>query len=107
MMESDGNIFCGDVVSYSINKTSRDEDNLLYQIYKSKYVRNISMMILNLYNIENAYLHYESTNTKFYEFLVVLCCISLTMNFLQSLLEFKIFILKIPKDSFFIFLHWS
>ena len=51
MMQSDWNSFCGDVVSYSFNKTSRDEDNILYQIYKSKYVRIIIMMILILYNI--------------------------------------------------------
>ena len=51
VMQSDGNNFCGDVVSYSFKKASRDEDNLLYQIYKSKYVRTIIMMILILYNI--------------------------------------------------------
>ena len=33
VMQSDGNSFCGDVVSYSFSKTSRDEDNILYQIY--------------------------------------------------------------------------
>ena len=45
-MQSDGNCFCGDVVSDSLNKTSRDEDNILDQIYKGKYVRIIIMMIL-------------------------------------------------------------
>ena len=50
-MQSDGNSFCGDVVSDSFNKTSRDEDNILEQIYKSKYVCIINMMILILYNI--------------------------------------------------------
>ena len=49
-MQSDGNCFCGDVVSYSFNKTNEDEDNILYQIYKSKYVCIIFMMILILYN---------------------------------------------------------
>ena len=33
-----------------------------------------------------------------------MCCISLNMHILQSLLRFKIFIMKIPKDSHFIFL---
>ena len=48
-MQSDGNSFCGDIVSYSFNKTFRDEDNNLY--YESKYVRIIIMVILILYNI--------------------------------------------------------
>ena len=33
VMQSDGNNFYGDVVSDSFNKTSRDEDNILEQIY--------------------------------------------------------------------------
>ena len=49
-MQSDGNSLGGDVVSDSRNKTSRDEDNILDKIYKSKYVRIIMMMILILYN---------------------------------------------------------
>ena len=35
----------------SFNKASRDEDNILYQVYKSKYVQIFIMMILILYNI--------------------------------------------------------
>ena len=38
VMQSDGNSFCGDVVSDSFNNTFRDEYNILDQIYKSKYV---------------------------------------------------------------------
>ena len=53
-MQSDGNSFGGDVVSESFNMTSWDEDNILDQIYRSKHVRIILMMILTLYN-ENAY----------------------------------------------------
>ena len=34
-MKSDGNSFCGDVVLDSFKKTSRDEDDILDQIYKS------------------------------------------------------------------------
>ena len=49
-MQSDGNSFSGDVVLNSFNKASWDEDNILYPVYKSKYVR-IFIMILNLYNI--------------------------------------------------------
>ena len=37
-IQSDGNSFCGDVVLDSFNKASRDEDNILDQKYKSKYV---------------------------------------------------------------------
>ena len=51
VMQSDGNNFGGDVVSYIFNKTFRDEDNNLDQIYKSKYVRIIYLVILILYDI--------------------------------------------------------
>ena len=34
VMQSDGNSFCGDVVTGSFNKISWDEDNILDQIYK-------------------------------------------------------------------------
>ena len=47
----DGNSFGGDVVSGSFNETFRDEDNILDQVYNSKYVRIILSMILNLNNI--------------------------------------------------------
>ena len=39
VMQSDGNSFCGDVVSDSFNKRFRDEDKILDQIYQNKYVR--------------------------------------------------------------------
>ena len=42
VMQSD---FCGAVVSDSFNKTYRDEDNILNQICKSKYIRSIIMII--------------------------------------------------------------
>ena len=47
-MQSDGNGFCGNVVLDSFNK---DEDNILDQMYKSKYVRIFIMMILIIFNI--------------------------------------------------------
>ena len=52
VMHSHRNSFCGDVVSDSSNKTSRDEENILEQICESKYARIIILMILILYNIE-------------------------------------------------------
>ena len=45
-MQSDGNRFCGDVVMNSFNKASRDEENILDQVYKSKYIRIFIIMIL-------------------------------------------------------------
>ena len=33
VMQADGNIFCRDVFLESFNKASRDEDNILDQIY--------------------------------------------------------------------------
>ena len=50
-MQSDGNSFCGDVVLNIFNMAFRDEENILDQAYKSKYVRIIIMMILIVYNI--------------------------------------------------------
>ena len=40
LMQSDGNIFCGDVVLYSFNKASRDEENILDQIYIKNIYKN-------------------------------------------------------------------
>ena len=51
VMQSDGHSFCGDVVLNSFNKASRDEDNILDQVWKSKYVRIYIIMILILYHI--------------------------------------------------------
>ena len=39
VMQSDGNSYCGDVVLDSFNKVYWDEDTILEQIYKRKYVR--------------------------------------------------------------------
>ena len=50
-MQSDGNSISGDVVLDSFNRAFWDEYNILEQIYKSKCVRSIFMMILILYNI--------------------------------------------------------
>ena len=46
--------------------------------------------------------HNSSTKTQFYKFLIVMCCISLNMNFLQSVEKLKIFIIMIQKDLLFI-----
>ena len=51
VMQSDGDTFCGDFVSDSFNKTSRDEDNILDQIDQGEYVLIDNMMILILHNI--------------------------------------------------------
>ena len=47
-----GTFYCGDVVLDSLNKASRDVDNILDQINKSKYVRNIITMMLILHKIQ-------------------------------------------------------
>ena len=51
VMQSDGNSISGDGVLDNFNRAHLDEFNILHQIYKSKYVRTIFMMILILYNI--------------------------------------------------------
>ena len=48
-MQSGGNSSGGDVVLDSFNKVSREEDNILDQMYKRKYVHIIIMMILILF----------------------------------------------------------
>ena len=56
VMKSDGNHIFGHVVLDSFNKGSRDEVNILNQIYKNKYVRITIMVFLILYNIVRKYL---------------------------------------------------
>ena len=46
-MQSDGNICYEDVVSDSFHKASSDEDNILEQLYRSKYVRIVIRKIFN------------------------------------------------------------
>ena len=47
MMQSDGHSFWGDVVLDSFNKASQDEDNILDQMYESKYVRIIIILTID------------------------------------------------------------
>ena len=47
----DGNSISRDVVLDSFNRAYLDEFNILDQIYESKYVRNIFILILILYDI--------------------------------------------------------
>ena len=98
-MQSDWNSFCKDVVLENFNKKSLDKDSILDQICKSKYVCIIITIILILYNIIRKCILTQqySTTTQSYEFLVNMCCISLNMHFLQSLLKFKNFIITISR----------
>ena len=84
-MQSDGNSFGGDVVLNSFNKVSRDEDNILDQGYKSKYVRIFIMMILILNNIIRKCILTVALKPNFFELLVVKDYISFNMHFPQSL----------------------
>ena len=49
----------------------------------------------------------DSFSKTYRHILVVICCISLNIYILQSLSKLKIFIIKIPKDFFFIFLVFN
>ena len=50
-------------------------------------------------------IHYSSMlKPNYMSFVAVMCRISLNMHILQSFLKLKIFLIKIPKDSLFIFL---
>ena len=103
VMHPNWNSFWGDVVLGSFNKASRDEENILDQIYGSKYVWIFIMIIFSIFLTlyENSYLHKNSNKIQLYEFLVVICCISLKMNFLQFLSKFQIFIISPKKIAFY------
>ena len=69
-MQSDGNCFNGYAFLDSFNKIFCDEDNILDQIYNSKYVRIIIMMILIFYNIKKIHNKTKSsTKTQYYSLL--------------------------------------
>ena len=51
IMQSDRNSFCGDIVSVSLYKTTRNKDNILDQLCQRKYVRIFTMMFSILYKI--------------------------------------------------------
>ena len=52
-MQSDENIYCGDVVMDSFNKASADENTIIDQTYRCKYVWIIIMKVYNI--IKNTY----------------------------------------------------
>ena len=52
-MQSDGKSVCGDVVLNIFYKVSRNEDNILDQIYMRKYIRIIMDILKKWY--DNAY----------------------------------------------------
>ena len=55
-MHSDWNSFCGDVVFHNVYMASRNEGDILDQIYKSKYVFIFIIDDLNFYdNLQNTY----------------------------------------------------
>ena len=100
LMQSDGNRFWGDAVLGSFNKASKTKTASYTKDIKSKKVRSFIMLILILNNIVRKYI-------LSWEFLVVECCISLNMSILQSLLKFKILIIKISKYLLFIYLVYN
>ena len=81
-MQSDGNSFCGDVVSGSFNKINKDEDTFS-DLYAIKYVRIIIMMILIPYNIIR-----KCAWNQLYDFVVVMSCMSFDKHIFPSLLKF-------------------
>ena len=78
-MQSDGNSFCGDFVSNSFNKTFRNKDNISDQIYRSKYVRILIVMVLILYKVIR-------------KCIITLYTVTLKPNFMSSLLLYAVFL---------------
>ena len=104
VMQSDGNSFCGYVDLDSFKKCIsgwrqhfRPIIHIKEKIYSDYYYEDFN------YLQHSTKMHKSSRKTLFYEFLVVLCCISYNVHFLQSLLNSKICIIKIPKYFLFIF----
>ena len=94
----------GTVFAEMSSRTALTRHLWMKTTFYTKYITaNVFVLLLWLL-YANAYKHYKSTKPQLYEFLVVMCYISLNMNFLQSLFKFEIFIIKIPQDSSFIFL---
>ena len=102
VMQSDGNSFCVYVVLVRSNKASRDEDNILNKYIKANMFGFFLWWLITLF--ENGYYHNSRTEIQFYEFLVVMACISFDIHFPYSLLIFKIFKVKLSKYLLFIFL---
>ena len=97
----------------TLNKAYRDEDNILDQIYKSKYVWNIITIVIILYSIKRKCILTinKIANTtvalkpnlmsslcyaRLYN-LGVMSCISLFMHYLSSVLKFKNLYNKDPR----------
>ena len=95
-MQSDGNIFCGDVVLDSLNEIFWDEDNILEEK---------KQMCSDYYHDDIIFLQHDTemhTNTTIeltqcYEFLVVMYCSHINTHIHPSISKFKIFIIKLPK----------
>ena len=77
VMQSDANSLCGDVVSDSFNKICRNEDNILKQIYKSKYV----CLYYYFYDFNSYLIHTVTTVALKPNFMnsLFLCAVSLYM----------------------------
>ena len=81
--------FCGDVVSEKFNKTFRDGHNNLDQIYISKYIRIIFVMIFILFNIIRK-LHTTTTVALKPNLWVPYCYVLYFYKYAFSLITFKI-----------------
>ena len=65
VMQSEWNRFCGDVVLDSFYKASRNEDNIIDQLYKNKYAGTNIVKNFILDNILRKCIHNSSTKTEF------------------------------------------
>ena len=83
----------------SLNKASRDEVYILNQIFKSKYVRTLIMMIIILYNIYS-----KMHLTQFFFSYVSLCAVFLLICIIIIAYTLHILIVKLPKYLLSIFL---
>ena len=79
-MQSNGSRFYGDVVSDSFHEVSPDEDNILEQIYRSKYVRIVFIKILYF----TAHNNKEFIKSGFSATVVIVCIFKIRYKELKS-----------------------
>ena len=95
VMQSDGNSFCGHVVLNSFNKACRVEDNILDQIYKRQICLDFYYADVTFLNISGkCILTFKISTKSQFSFRGLY---TLDIHFLQSILEFRIFKIKIRK----------
>ena len=101
-MQSDRNSFCGSVDLDSFNKACRVKDSISDQMYEKQICSDFTYKGLSFVQHLTKIHTYIRKELK-PKCLVLVCCITLDMHFLHSLLIYKVFMIKIQKYLLFIY----